>query len=225
MQHWENLASRKDCLYAVNDFKLAAYTLMSQQALYAGERLQALPYRIVSEHLGAFQSAFELFGMEVIHDATEQYVVAIPRLERRTTLPLETTLLVLTLRQIFHECSMRGETEAGAAIATIEELASVHESLTGRALTSDAGALRGLLDQARRMGMVRLIEADDGVQPYDVKILPAIVRMVDENVLMRLAGHYQSLAPGAAEEEEPEADPPAERAGAASEAEAGGEAP
>jgi hypothetical protein len=207
MQLWENLASRRECLYAVNDFRLAAYTLMSQQALYASERLQSLPYRIISEHLHAYQTAFDLFGMEVIHDATDQYVVAIPRLERRTTLPLDMTLMALTLRQIFHESSMRGETEAGAAIATIEELAAAHESLTGRAMTNDAGTLRGLLDQARRMGMVRLIDADDGVQPYDVKIMPAIVRMIDENVLMRLAGHYQSLAPEATEEEA-EADPP-----------------
>src|SRR5262249_45508919 len=152
-------------------------------------------YRIASEYLGAFQSAFGLFGMEVIHDATEQYVVAIPRLERRTTLPLDMTLMVLTLRQAFHQISMRGETEAGAAVTTIEELGATHQSLTGRAMTGDSKELRGLLEQAKRMGMVRLIDADDGIQPYDIRIMPAIARMVDENVLMRLAGHYQSLAP------------------------------
>lgn len=206
MQLWENLASRNDCPYKANDFKLAAYTLMSQQALYASERLQSLSYRVVSEHLGAFQSAFSLFGMEVIHDATEQYVVAIPRLERRTTLPLDMTLMVLTLRQIFHETSMRGETETGAAIATIEELGAAHDALTGRPMTSDARDLRSLLEQAKRMGMVKLIDADDGVQPYDIKIMPAIVRMVDENVLMRLAGHYQSLAPDVQVEEDGEAE-------------------
>ena len=206
MQHWENLASKSDCPYKANDFKLAAYTLMSQQAVYASERLHALSYRIASEYLGAFQGAFSLFGMEVIHDATEQYVVAIPRLERRTTLSLDMTLMVLTLRQVFHETSMRGETEAGAAVTTIEELGAAHEALTGRQMTSDASDLRGLLEQAKRMGMVRLIEADDGVQPYDIKIMPAITRMVDENVLMRLAGHYQALAPDTRVEEDGEAE-------------------
>lgn len=202
MQLWENLASKSDCPYKANDFKLAAYTLMSQQAVYAAERLNALTYRIVSEYIAAFQGAFGLFGMEVIHDATEQYVVAIPRLERRATLSLDATLMVLTLRQIFHETSMRGETEAGAAITTIEELGATHQSLTGRPMTSDARELRALLEQAKRMGMARLIDADDGVQPYDIRIMPAIARMVDENVLMRLAGHYQSLAPGARDGDE-----------------------
>lgn len=193
LQSWDSLAARPGSPYAAADFAAAAYALMAQQVLYASDRLQTVQYRIISENLAAYENLFAMFGMDVQHVATEEFVATIPLVERRTELSLDLTLLVLTLRSLFHIRSSRGETDAGRAIVTIEELREEHQRLTARPLDLEGSALRSLLDQAKRMGMVRLIDSDpNSDQPYDVAIMPGIARLVNEAVVSRLAAHYHS---------------------------------
>lgn len=193
IQSWDSLAARPGSPYTAADFSAAAYALMAQQVLYGSERLQTVPYRIVTEHLSAYQALFQMFGMDVQHVSSEDFVAAVPLAERRTELPLDVTLMVLTLRSLFHIRSSRGETDAGRAVVTIEEIREEHQRLTGRELSAEGGELRNLLDQTKRMGMAKTVEADpNSDQPYDVAILPGIARLVNEAVVSRLAAHYQS---------------------------------
>ena len=200
IQSWDSLAARPGSPYTAADFAAAAYSLMAQQVLYAADRMQTVHYRIISEHLSAYESLFSMFGMDVQHVATEEFVAAVPTVERRTELPLDVTLLVLALRSLFHIRSSRGETDAGRAVVTIEELREEYQRLTGRSLDIEGAALRALLDQTKRMGMVRLVDPDpNSDQPYDVAIMPGIARLVNEAVVSRLAAHYHAKSDSALE--------------------------
>ncbi|PTU29136.1 DUF4194 domain-containing protein [Stenotrophobium rhamnosiphilum] len=193
IQSWDALASKPGSPYAAADFSAAAYALIAQQVLYASDRMQTVPYRIVSEHLSAYQALFLMFGLDVQHVATEEFVAAVPIVERRTELSLDVTLLVLTLRSLFHIRSSRGETDAGRAVVTIEEIREEHQRLTGRELEAEGSTLKNLIEQTKRMGMARTVAADpNSDQPYDVAIMPGIARLVNEAVVSRLAAHYQS---------------------------------
>lgn len=210
MKNWEALAERSG-RYAAADFQMAAYALMTQQALYAVDARQRTAYHLIKDHLAHYREVFELFGVDIIDEGADQYLVAVPRSQRLSQLSTEMTLLILTLAQVYRQQVMRGELDGDRAVVTIEELRSAYRAMSGRELTGEAGSLRQLLTQTQRMGMARTVDSEVGSgQPFDVAVLPAIKSLVSESVLMRMGAEYQavaSIASGDAEvQEAPEED-------------------
>lgn len=194
MRNWDALAERSG-IYAASDFQMAAYTLMTQQVLYESEARQRVAYHIVRDNLSAFREVFVLFGVEIIHESADGYLVAIPRSQRPSVLTKETTLLILTLARIYRQQIQQGELDEDRAVVSIEELREAYKALAVQDLPADVGSLRALLAQVQRMGIVRMVDAGPGSgQPFDVAVLPGIKTLVSEPVLMRMVGEYQARA-------------------------------
>lgn len=189
---WERLA--EGGMYAVADFEQAAYALMVQQALYAADNRQRTSYHLIRSHLAAFRQLFAAFGVDIVDEPADQYLVAVPRYQRLSQLSKEMTLLVLTAAQIFHQQMTRGEIDGDKAVVTIEEFRSAYRTLADRDLPEDVGSLRHLLQQTQRMGMTRMMDTEgSSPQPFDIAILPAIKSLVSETTLMRFAAAYQAI--------------------------------
>lgn len=188
---WERLANA-DVLYnSESDYQSAAYQLVTAQVLYEADVSQRVAYQLIRRYPTDFKEALELFGMELVINDDYRYCAAVPREARKVFLPLQDTLLILILRQLFHERAMKGELDAGRAIITIEELCTHYEQSTSRVLPKTAKDLKEALAPLRRYGMARLIEAEEGDnQPFNIAIQPAIEALVNDAAVGRL-GAYQ----------------------------------
>ena len=193
---WTSLAESSD-LYEEQDFESAAYQLMAAQVLYEFENTQRVAYALITRYRNEFREAFRLFGLDLIFDDAARYVAAVPdRGNRRAVLPLAETQLVLVLRKLYHEQAGRGALEEGAlAIVTIDELRAAFLAATRRELPATAREIAALIDQMQRFGIAKQAQCEDeGVQPFDVAILPGIQTLVNEATLMKLSEHYAAAA-------------------------------
>jgi hypothetical protein len=193
---WTSLAESSD-LYEEQDFESAAYQLMAAQVLYEFENTQRVAYSLIVRYRNEFREAFRLFGLDLVFDDAARYVAAVPdRGNRRSVLPLAETQLVLVLRKLYHEQASRGALEDGAmAIVTIDELRSAFQAATRRELPATGREIAALIDQMQRFGIAKQVRCEDeGVQPFDVAILPGIQTLVNEATLMKLSEHYAAAA-------------------------------
>jgi hypothetical protein len=193
---WTSLAETSD-LYEEQDFESAAYHLMAAQVLYEFETPQRVAYALVTRYRTEFREAFRLFGMDLVFDDAARYVAAVPdRANRRSVLSLVETQLVLVLRKLYHEQASHGALEEGSiAIVTIDELRSAFQAATRRELPATAREIAALVDQMQRFGIAKQVKwEDDGVQPFDVAILPGIQTLVNEATLMKLSEHHAAAA-------------------------------
>jgi hypothetical protein len=203
---WDKLANSDELYTRESDYQSAAYQLVTAQVLYEQDVSQRVSYHIVRRYPTEFKEALALLGMELIVNEDYRYCAAVPREARKVLLPLQDTLLILVLRQLFHERAMKGELEAGRAVVTIEELQAHYNQSTGRSLPQTASDLREALSPLRRYGLARLVDAEAGdVQPFNIAIQPAIEELVNEATVSKL-GAYQATRTGVAAEREGERD-------------------
>lgn len=187
MANWERLAAQSNSLYEESDYQQAAYRLMMEQVIYAGDRGGRVPFEIVTRHLGAFRDVFEQFGMTISHNPHHGYVVAIPRHAFGARMRLEETRLALLLRRVYDDRINAVEIVDGEAFVTLEELEQLYKELLGRQLP-DRGEMRELVRSLKRNGMAREIESEDD-QPFQIAIRPAITDILGETALLQLAAY------------------------------------
>lgn len=197
---WSAYAKDKDdkSFYEEDDFRNAAYQLLTQQVLYEKEKSDRVAYQIVNTHRMQFREAFDLFGMDIDFDDAYRYCAAIPRTSRRTQLTLVETLLMLVLRKIYHEQAVHADLVDGSAFISIDELQEAYRAETGRELPTTARELDPLMDAMKRFGILRKTQAEAGsAQPFGLEIRPGIERLVNENMLTRMAAYQNTsvLAP------------------------------
>jgi hypothetical protein len=197
MANWERLAAQSNGLYEEQDYQQAAYRLMMEQVIYAGDRGGRVPYELVTRHLGAFRDVFEQFGMTITHNPHHGYVVAIPRHAFGARMRLEETRLALLLRRVYDDRINAVDIVDGEAFVTLEELEQLYKDLLGRQLP-DRGEMRDLVRSLKRNGMAREIEAEDD-QPFQIVIRPAITDILGQTALLQLAAY--GIDPEVAEEE------------------------
>lgn len=202
MVNWERLAAQSNGLYEESDYQQAAYRLMMEQVIYAGDRGCRGPYEVVTRHLGAFRDVFEQFGMTITHNPHHGYVVAIPRHAFGVRMRLEETRLALLLRRVYDDRINAVDIVDGEAFVTLEELEQLYKELLGRQLP-DRGEMRELVRSLKRNGMAREIESEDD-QPFQIAIRPAITDLLGETALLQLAA-YGVDADGTDEEADDEA--------------------
>ncbi|MGN8160698.1 DUF4194 domain-containing protein [Salinisphaera sp. SWV1] len=190
IRHWRDLLS-EDVPYEAEDFEVAAYRLVTEQALYEAVARQRTAYRIVKEHEKRFREMCALLGMELYVSVDVGYCAARPARAATVKLRIEPTLMALVLRKVYHQARQDGEDRNGHVLISLSELAPVYEESTSREFPSkQRQTLIDLFDTMRRFGIARRIlgEQDDG-QPFAVEILPAIEFLLDEKAIADLQHH------------------------------------
>lgn len=187
---WATLSQMSNGAYAVQDFERAAYRLITEQVLYASDRLSRTTYHLIEDHFDDFAAALAPLGMRVERNAHYRYVVALPAHGEGAQVSLEETLLLLVLRQRYDEAMRQGRIEEqGEVLVELPELQEAYLAVVGRAMP-DTGALRALARTLRRWGVCRLVESEPGdSQPFHLMVRPAIVDIVGEQWLHRLDQH------------------------------------
>jgi hypothetical protein len=204
---WEKLANADSLYNNESDYQAAAYQLVTAQVLYEQDQTQRVSYHLVRRYPTEFKEALALFGMELIISDDYRYCAAVPRESRKVLLPLQETLLILVMRQLFHERAMKGELDSGRAVVTIEELQTHYTQATNRVLPQTATDLRETLAPLRRYGLTRLIDTDPGdAQPFSIAIQPAIEELVNEAAVSKLGAYQAARASATAESRQGEDD-------------------
>ncbi|WP_024889134.1 DUF4194 domain-containing protein [Luteimonas huabeiensis] len=204
---WNLLSQQSNGLYAVQDFERAAYRLVTEQVLYAGDRGSRLAYHLIEDHFDDFVAALAPLGLRLERNAHYRYVAALPVHGEGTPVTLAETLLLLVLRQRYDEAMRQGLVEdEGVVTVELPELQEAYQALAGRAMP-EVGALRELARTLRRWGVCRLVESEpDDPQPFHLQVRPAIVDIVGEQWLQRLDQHNRDDADPDAETETAEDD-------------------
>jgi hypothetical protein len=192
---WEDLASRLDGIYTVEDFETAAYRLVAEQVIYHSDRSSRVTYAILDLYEREFVKVLAPFGVSLSINRHLRYVTALPRHAKAGTATVAQTLFALVLRGLYDEgVRAGGLTEDGEVLCDYIELQEKFHLMTGRDLPT-RGELDTLLRAAKRWGIARRLEDDDSghLTPLQelaaggVAIRPAIVDVLGETALIRLA--------------------------------------
>lgn len=187
---WSQLSQMSDGVYVVQDFERTAYRLVAEQVLYAADRHSRSAYHLVETYFGDFAAALAPLGIRLERNAHYRYVVALPEHAEGVPVTLDETLLLLILRQRYDETMRQGRIEEqGEVVVELPELQEAYPALTGRPMP-EVGALRALARTLKRWGVCRLIDSDaDELQPFHLRVRPAIVEIVGAQWLQRLDQH------------------------------------
>ena len=192
---WEDLSSRLDGIYTVEDFETAAYRLVAEQVIYHSDRNSRVTYAILDLYEREFAKSLAPLGVSLSINRQLRFVTALPRHAKASTATVAQTLFALVLRGLYHEgVRAGGLTEDGEILCDYIELQEKFHLMTGRDLPT-RGELDTLLRAAKRWGIARRLEDDDNssLTPLQeqsaggVAIRPAIVDVLGETALMRLA--------------------------------------
>ncbi|TPG04125.1 DUF4194 domain-containing protein [Rhodanobacter glycinis] len=187
MANWDRIAEQSNGMYVASDYQQAAYKLMMEQTIYAGDRSGRIPFELITRHLGSFRDVFEQFGMSITHNPHHGYVVAIPKHAFGARMRLEETRLALLLRRIYDDRVNALEVVDGEAFVTMIDLEQDYRKYFARAMP-DRADIRGLIRSLKRNGMAREIDAEDD-QPFQIVIRPAITDILGETALLQLAAY------------------------------------
>ena len=184
---WNTLSQASNGLYSVQDFERAAYRLVTEQVLSAGDRATRSAYHLVEAHYDDYVAALALLGVRLSRNPHYRYIVALPVHAEGSAVSLEETLLLLVLRQRYDEAIRQGQVEEhGEVLVELPDLQEAYPALTRRPMP-DVGQLRTLSRSLRRWGVARLVDAEpDNPQPFHIEVRAAIVDIVGEHWLQRL---------------------------------------
>lgn len=192
---WEDLASRLEGIYTVEDFETAAYRLVAEQVIYHSDRSSRVTYALLDLYEREFAKVLAPLGVSLSINRQLRYVTALPRHAKAGTATVAQTLFSLVLRGLYDEgVRAGGLTEDGEILCDYIELQEKFHLMTGRDLPT-RGELDTLLRAAKRWGIARRLEDDDSghLTPLQeqssggVAIRPAIVDVLGEAALIRLA--------------------------------------
>lgn len=192
---WEDLASRLDGIYTVEDFETAAYRLVAEQVIYHSDRSSRVTYALLDLYEREFAKVLAPLGVSLSINRQLRYVTALPQHAKAGTATVAQTLFALVLRGLYDEgVRAGGLTEDGEVLCDYIELQEKFHLMTGRDLPT-RGELDTLLRSAKRWGIARRLEDDDSghLTPLQeqstggVAIRPAIVDVLGETALLRLA--------------------------------------
>lgn len=193
MSHWDNAVTGTQSQATQEDFEAAAYRLVAEQVIYASDRGNKLPYRLIEDYEREFRSVLEPMGIGLLVNRRLRYACALPRHTKIADAGLEPTLLALVLRKIYDELARLGQiTDVGEVFVDLIELAEkFRQSTNGRDLPK-GGQLRELVRIVQRWGIARRQDdvGDDDTdveQPFVIVIRPAIADVLGETPLQRLA--------------------------------------
>ncbi len=212
-QFWDDIAERSTGQHTPQELEATAYRLVTEQVLYYADRHSKTAYWMVERYEREFKRALEPLGVTVEVNRQKRYVYALPRHPKAGTASAAQTLLALVLRAIYDESARIGQfTDDSEVVCDLVELDEKYRLMTGRELPAK-GELEALLRIMKRWGIAK--RTDDHVpdaigepastQPYAVLIRPAIVDVLGETALQRLA-EWRAVSSAPTDSGEPEPD-------------------
>ena len=188
-REWDDVIG-PDAYYQPQDFKLAAYQLISNQILYESNNQQATAYRLIDRYRDAFRETFDLLGMSLKFDSTYRYIAVVPYVEKQRNMTTAEALLLLVLRKAYHVKALQGCLENGSAVMSIDEFLEFYRAESGRELPGEVGALKEALNRMKGFGVAKMPATEPGSdQPFDVEVLPGVQAIISEATLSRLTDY------------------------------------
>jgi hypothetical protein len=195
--YWDRILEGQKT-YVAEDFESAALRLVTEQVLYASDPASRVAYSLVATYQRAFSDALDALGLEITVRADKGYACALPRGRTRAPFPranLDETLFALVLRKIYDTHIMAADINDKSEVeCPIEEFVEAYRLATGREPPTSVGGLRALLRQGARWGIAREGDAQFDGQPFTIVIRPAIVDLLGEGPLHRLAAYARPQA-------------------------------
>ena len=195
-QFWDDIAARSSGQHSAQELEATAYRLVAEQVLYYADRHSRTAYWMVERYERDFKHALAPLGITVEVNRQKRYAFARPRHLKAGTASVRQTVLALVLRAIYDESARIGQfTDDGEVVCDLIELEEKYRFMTNRELPAK-GELDALMKSMKRWGIAKTSEehsADSpdeltATQPYAVIIRPAIVDLLGETALQRLAG-------------------------------------
>ena len=148
--NWEDLASRLDGIYTVEDFETAAYRLVAEQVIYNSDRSSRVTYAILDHYEREFAKVLAPLGVSLSINRQRRYVTALPKHAKAGTATVAQTLFALVLRGLYEEGVSAGElTEDSEILCDYIALQEKFRLMVGRDLPN-RGELDTLLRSAKR---------------------------------------------------------------------------
>ncbi|WP_353189445.1 DUF4194 domain-containing protein [Pandoraea pnomenusa] len=195
MPNWDDIASDSGGLYEPANFESAAYRLVAEQVLYHSDRLSRTDYGIVERYERDFRQALAPLGIDLEINRELRYACAIPKHARSTPATTTQTLLALVLRALFDDAARRGDlSDDGEVFCETVELAQRYALMTHRELPPKT-EFDNAMKMLQRWGIARTVgeaemEYTGGISATSgtvFAIRPAIVQLLGESALARLA--------------------------------------
>jgi hypothetical protein len=203
-QYWENIADKSDKQYIAEEFQSTASRLLAEQVLYYADRQSRMAYGMVERFEREFKHVLSLVGSGLIVNRQLRYACATPDNGKAGTANTAQTLLALVLRKIYDEQARTGQlNDDGEVICDLVELEEKYRlSTSGKRELPGRGELENLVKTLKRWGIVRKMDEQEFTdaaagsdQPYVLAIRPAIVDLLGETAISRLAQFTQSFEP------------------------------
>jgi len=186
--------------YSESDFESAAYRLITDQVLYYDDRNSRVAYSLVNKFENDFSKALEPLGVQIRVNRQLRYACGLPRNGRAGAVPKALTLFALFLRKIYDELINQGcMNERGEVVCDEIELENAYR----QTLQSDMptkGEIETMMRTLKRWGLARKLDASDlppdttGELPFAIVIRPAIVDLLGEAAIARLARFSPTLS-------------------------------
>lgn len=183
---WSTHAERSGGALLESDFEQAAYKLLTEQAIYASDRGSLGPYDLITKHYSAYRECYGRVGLDLRHNSLHSYLVLVPRQNVAGKMRLAETRLALALRKLYDDRMHEASIENGEARVTAEELEAVYREALKMSLP-ERGALRELIRELKRYGIVRLLDEDPAT--FQIAVRPAINEVIGETTLLQLASY------------------------------------
>lgn len=203
-QYWENIADKSDKQYVAEEFQSTASRLLAEQVLYYADRQSRMAYGMVERFERDFKHVLSLVGSGLIVNRQLRYACATPDNGKAGTANTAQTLLALVLRKIYDEQARTGQlNDDGEVICDLIELEEKYRlSTSGKRELPGRCELESLVKTLKRWGIVRKMDEQEFTdtaagsdQPYVLAIRPAIVDLLGETAISRLAQFTQSFEP------------------------------
>jgi hypothetical protein len=194
-QYWQNLAAQSNGHYTQDDFESAAYRLVMEQVIYYADRHSRSSYWLIERYERHFKDVLAPLGINLEVNREKRYVFAKPQHAKAGTATVAQTLLALVLRTIYDESARQGQfTDDGEVICDLLELEEKYRLMTGRE-PPGKGEFPSLMRSMKRWGIAKKAEegnVESELQPHVIIIRPAIVDILGETALLRLAQWKES---------------------------------
>jgi hypothetical protein len=194
-QFWDDIAARSNEQHTAQELEGTAYRLVVEQVLYYSDRHSRAAYWMVERYERDFNQALAPLGITVEVNRHKRYAYALPRHLKAGTASVAQTILALVLRAIYDESARTGQfTDDSEVICDLVELDEKYRLMTNRQLPGK-GELDALMKSMKRWGIAKKSDEQAGdyadelaaAQPYVVTIRPAIVDLLGEAALQRIA--------------------------------------
>ena len=188
----------------LDDLQAAADMLLARQFAYSGDRGTSRMVAIVLVNRGYFENLMAALGRRLVIDDRIGMVGALPTGGRGRRLPIEDTLLLLTMRLVYQEGLSGRLTEQGEVAPSTEEVMAKLEELSRR----NRSELPRLKDWTRLQqalgdlgaGLVRVGDPiEDEERNRTLHLRAGLLHAVGEEALARLEAFADDISAPAAD--------------------------